>query len=248
MSGCKPVGTPLDTKTRLMPYDGAASLGEIREYQRVVGSLMYAMVATRPDIGFAVGALSRYLANPGPEHWTAAKRVLRYLAGTANKALTFGGGSLELVGYTDADFAPPPTRQSTSGYLFILNGGAVGWASKRQKSVATSTTEAEYMALALGTKEAIWLRRLLGELGVVTRGPTPILVDNQSCIRLAKNPENHQLTKHIDTQFHFIRQEVEKRTVEVEFCPTKSMAADFLTKAVNMEQHKMCTQASGLPA
>lgn len=248
MSECKSVGTPLDTKTRLLPYDGVATPGEVREYQRVVGSLMYAMVATRPDLGYAVGALSRHLANPGPEHWTAAKRVLRYLAGTPTMSLSFGDGTLDLVGYTDADFAPPPTRQSTSGYLFILNGGAISWASKRQKSVATSTTEAEYMALSLGVKEAIWLRRLLGELGFPRDGPVPILVDNQSCIKLAKNPENHQLTKHIDTQYHFIRQEVEKEVVSVEFCSTKRMAADFLTKSVNMDQHNMCSQAAGLCA
>ena len=247
MTECKPTTTPMDTKTRLLPHDGVASAEEVKEYQRVVGSLMYAMVATRPDLGYAVGALCRYMSNPSPSHWCAAKRVLRYLAGTIHHALTYGRGNMELVGYTDADFAAPPTRHSTSGYLFILNGGAVSWASKRQKSVATSTTEAEYMALALGTKEAIWLRRLLGELGMVSYSPTLLLVDNQSCIKLAKNPENHQLTKHIDTQYHFIREEVERQIVRVEFCPTKAMAADFLTKPVARDQHMACSRMSGLP-
>jgi hypothetical protein len=248
MEDCKPVGTPLDVKTRLGPFDGEATAQERRDYQRVVGSLMYIMVGTRPDIAYAVGALSRYLSNPGPEHWTAAKRVLRYLGGTMEKGMKFGGGDSTLVGFTDADFAPPPTRHSTSGYVFLLNGGAVSWASKRQKSVATSTTEAEYMALALGIKEAIWLRRLLGEIGMPQGGATPVFVDNQSCIKLAKNPENHQLTKHIDTQYHFTRQEVERGTIHLEFCPTKGMVADFLTKPVNKEQHVRCAEASGVSA
>jgi hypothetical protein len=246
MTECKPISTPMEVKTKLQKHEGQAGLEEVREYQRLVGSLMYLMVGTRPDIAFTVGALSRHLSNPGPEHWVVAKRVLRYLKGTANLCLTYSGGLEELVGYTDADWASDLDRYSTSGYLFILGGGAVSWASKRQKSIALSSTEAEYMALALGAKEAVWLRQLLEELQFPPTGPTLINVDNQSCIKLTKNPELHQQTKHIDIRYHFTRQHVEEGTIKVEFCPTKQMAADFLTKSVCQAVHQNCASVAGL--
>jgi hypothetical protein len=249
MADAKPVSTPMEVKTKLLKWEKEVAPADRHEYQRLVGSLMYLMLGTRPDIAFAVGALSRHMANPGPQHWTAAKRVLRYLVGTVNLGLKFKGGLQELVGFTDADWASDPVdRYSTSGYVFILGGAAVSWTSKRQKSIATSSTEAEYMALALGTKEAIWLRRLLHELLHPAAGPTLINVDNQSCIKLAKNPELHQLTKHIDIQYHFTRKEVEAGTIKLEYCPTKKMAADFLTKSVPLEQQKTCAGVCGVSA
>jgi hypothetical protein len=168
------VGDPLDTS--------------VQPYRELVGSLMHLSVTVRPDISFAVGALSRYLASPTMVHWQAAKGVLRYLAGTADYGITYGPGSLELVGYCDADYAGDiDTRRSTSGYVFVLNGGAISWQSKRQQTVAASTTEAEYMAAAAAVKEGLWLRKLLLDLGF-DMGAVSIMADNQSAIKLLRNP------------------------------------------------------------
>ena len=130
---------------------------------------MYMSVCTRPDISFVTGSLARYMANPTTVHWQAAKGVLRYLAGTADYGITFGGsGNMEMIGYCDdADYAGDiDTRRSTTGFVFTLNGGAISWQSKRQPTVAASTTEAEYMAAAAAVKEGLWLRKLLSDLNI----------------------------------------------------------------------------------
>ena len=128
-------------------------------YQSAVGSLMYAMLGTRPDISFAVGAVSQYSSNPGELHWRAVKRIFRYLKGTVGHSLEYKRSDKIVHGYSDADWAGNiDNRRSTTGYAFLMNGGAVSWASKQQPTVALSTTEAEYMALAQATKEAVWIR------------------------------------------------------------------------------------------
>ena len=148
-------------------------------YQSAVGSLMYAMVATRPDIAFAVGNVSQFMANPGKAHWGAVKHIFRYLRGTTNDGLEFsgsnGGQLSKLVGYSDADWAGNlDDRRSTTGYTFILGGASISWSSKRQPTVALSTTEAEYMASTQTTKEAVWLCKFLGDLGYKQSSPTAI--------------------------------------------------------------------------
>ena len=137
-------------------------------------------------------------------------------------------------------------RKSISGHCFTFGAGVVSWSSKKQSSVALSSTEAEYMALAHATKEAIWVKQLLSELWAHGSGPYVINVDNQSCIALAKNPEFHARSKHIDIQYHFIREKVEEGLVELVFCPTKLMVADVLTKPVSREKHMWCTEAMGI--
>ena len=133
-----------------------------KEYQAIIGCLTYATVATRPDLSAAVGALSEFMSNPGPEHWIGVKRILRYIKGTIDYGLKFkasNANNVELQGYSDADWAGDVTsRKSTSGYIFQLGGGAISWRSKRQNIVALSSTEAEYVALTLASQEAIWLR------------------------------------------------------------------------------------------
>jgi hypothetical protein len=170
-------GEPLDLK--------------VYPYRQLVGSLMHLSVTVRPDITFAVGALARSMAEPTMVHWQAAKGVLRYLSGTASLGITFGGSSglgLHLQGYCDADYAgDTDTRKSTTGYVFTLNSGAVSWQSKRQPTVAASTTEAEYMAAAAAIKEALWLRKVLNDLQLGP-GTISIFADNQSAIKLLRNP------------------------------------------------------------
>ncbi|MCO5584158.1 hypothetical protein L7F22_038081 [Adiantum nelumboides] len=182
-------------------------------YASACGSLMYAMVATRPDIAHAVGVVSRFMANPGRLHWNAMKSIMRYLKGTKNKCLCYGKGPLELKGFCDSDMAGDvDTRKSTSGYVFTLVGGAISWCSRLQKIVALSTTEAEYISATKASKEAIWLARLCSEFGLPDK-ESMLGCDSQSAICLAENAMFHARTKHIDVRYHFIREVLEDNLI-----------------------------------
>ena len=236
MEESKPQATPAETGLKLTKRADGEALTDVKQYMSAVGSLMYAMIGTRPDIAWIVSQLSQHLSNPTQQHWNAVKRVMRYLKGTAALGLCFRGSSsqISLVGYSDADWAGDlDSRRSTTGYVFQLSGAAVSWSSKRQKTVALSSTEAEYMALAAATQEALWLRVLLKEMGFEQTDATVIKEDNQSCIALAKNPNKHQRTKHIDIRYHFVREQVvERSSVKIEYCSTDLMVADIATKAL----------------
>ena len=232
MSTCAPVSTPADPHIRLqksLPEDQEDSINQQR-YQSAVGSLMYAMIGTRPDIAYAVSAVSQYSTNPGAAHSTAVRRIFRYLAGTQTLGLRSGAG--DCAGYTDADWGTGEDRKSIGGYAFLINGAAVAWMSKKQASVALSSTEAEYMALTQGVKESHWLGELLHDIGALQHQQAirQIQCDNQGAIALTKNPEYHARTKHIDIQFHFIPQHVESETIKLVYCPTYEMTADIFTK------------------
>ena len=201
-------------------------------YREAIGSLMYASVATRPDITYAVSALSRFLDNPGSIHWEAAKRVLRYLSGTRDFTLTYGEERHDLTGYTDADGASHEHRHAISGYAFLIDGGAISWQSRKQEIVTLSTAEAEYVATTHAAKEAIWLRRLIFELFTIPPSPTTLYCDNQAAIKLAIEDNYHARTKHIDIRFHFIRQTITDSTLTLIYCPTDDMTADILTKSL----------------
>ena len=163
------------------------------------------MLCTRPDLAYAISQISQFNNSPNQTHYAVAKRVLRYLKGTVNVGITFSGSlGLELELYYDADWADGEDRKSISAYIVILAGGAVSWRSKKQSTVASSSTEAEYMALLEATKESIWVQRLLSELGQTVENANIIFEDNQGAIALANNPEHHARTKHIDIQYHFV--------------------------------------------
>jgi hypothetical protein len=233
------VKTPMATGQRLEPFDGIATEASKYEFAAQLGSIMYAMVITRPDIAFAVSSLAQHTTNPGPEHWNALKRIFFYLRSTIEYCITFGGESNDkLAGYTDASFAEDSaTRRSTGAYIFILNGGPISWISKRQQTVALSTTEAEYMAMCQAIREAIWIRQLLTELGLHQES-VEIHADNKSAIALGKNPEFHKRTKHIDVQYHYVREQVQSGRVATPYLPSNQMIADGLTKAVSPELHR----------
>jgi hypothetical protein len=218
-------------------------------YRQLVGSLMHLSVTVRPDISYAVGVLARHMAQPTAADWQAAKGVLRYLVGTANLGITYGagdGGALELQGYSDADYASDTSsRKSTTGYVFILNAGAVSWQSKRQPTVAVSTTEAEYMAAAASIKEALWLRKLLNDLQLGS-GAVNILADNQSAIKLLRNPIMTGRAKHIDVLHHFARERVLRKEVLITYINTNEMLADVLTKVVSVAKHQFCCKGFGM--
>lgn len=253
MQDAKPVSTPLGSQFRLSRKESPTSDLERAEmsktpYASAVGSLMYAMVCTRPDIAHAVGVVSRYMSSPGKQHWEAVKWVFRYLRGTCDRSLCFEGKHTDLNGYVDADLAGDlDGRKSTTGYVFTLGGTAISWGSKLQKVVALSTTEAEYIAVTEASKEMVWLQNFLGELG---KGQTNSILysDSQSAIFLAKNPAFHSRTKHIELKYHYIRYLLEKKTLQLVKIPGSENPADMLTKVVTLEKLKLCMASTGLGA
>ena len=175
------------------------------------------------------------MEHPTQEHYIGVKRVLRYLKGTENYGLFYKKGDLkgELIGYSDSDFAGDSNdRKSTSGHIFFLGGMAVSWSSQKQSIVALSSCEAEYIAATSATCQAVWLSRLLGELMSNEAMKAKLLVDNQSAITLSKNPVHHSRTKHIDTRYHFVRQCVEDKKIEIDFVRSEDQLADIFTKAL----------------
>ena len=228
----KSVSTPADCNVKLQKEDSVSRPVDTISYQSIVGSLLYAAITTRPDIAQAVGVVSKFCANPTQSHLTAAKRILRYLKGTVNLGLSYKRcADGNLIGYSDADWAGDvDERHSTSGNVFLLAKGAVSWLSKKQATVALSTAEAEYVALSAATQEAIWLRRLLADVGEPLEDPIVINEDNQGAIAIAKNPVGHARTKHIDMRYHFVREGVQNGAIILKYVASGDMIADILTK------------------
>jgi hypothetical protein len=251
MQDCKPISTPLPINYKLSSSMNPSNEAERMEMSRVpyasaVGSLMYAMICTRPDIAQAVGAVSRFMADPGKEHWDVVKRILRYIKGTLDVSLCFRGLQFIVKGYVDSDFAGDlDKRRSTTGYVFTLAGGAVIWLSKLQSVVAISTTEAEYMAATQACKEAIWIQRLMEELGH-SQQQIVVYCDSQSALHIARNPVFHSRTKHIDVQYHFVREVVEKGSVDMQKIHTKDNLADVMTKSINADKFTWCRSSYGM--
>eukprot|EP00253_Pinus_taeda_P024560 PITA_24560 len=199
------------------------------------GNLMYVMVSTRPDISHAVGVVIRFMEYPSEEHWKAVKWVLRYLRGTSDHCIIFNGSEGSVCGYVDADYVGHlDKRKSTTGYVFTIVGGGISWTSKLQEIVALSTTEAEYIAAEDASKEAIWLKGLLDEIGR-TQEKVNVLCDSQSAIHLAKNLAYHSKTKHIDVRYHFLRHVIDGRKVSLEKINTWENCADIFTKPITVE-------------
>ncbi|KAH9657437.1 hypothetical protein KPL70_023077 [Citrus sinensis] len=217
-------------------------------YASAVGCLMYAIVLTRPDLSYVVSVVSRYMANPGEEHWRAVKWILRYLNGTGTYGLMYGGqrqDDSQIVGYVDSDYAGDlDRRRSLTGYLFTFNNCTVNWKAQLQSVVACST-EAKYTATTEVVKEAIWLKGILKELGVDQRS-IMINCDSQSAICLSKNQTHYERTKHIDIKLHFIRLEVLKATVKLQKIHTDKNVADILTKLVTTAKFKLCLELAGI--
>ena len=249
----KPLSTPMDHQVRLSSEQVPASAAEctmMRDvpYREAVGALNWAALATRPDIAFAVSAVARFAANPGPAHWEAVKRIFRYLKGTRDLWLTYGEASSPLEGYADADGSMSEDRRAISGYAFLIDGGAVSWSSKRQEIVSLSTTESEYVAATHGGKEALWLRSLISEVFSNITSPTTLFSDNQAAIALTRDNQYHPRTKHIDVRYHWIRWVVEKGSIRLIYCPTDDMVADVLTKALPSAKVKHFAASLGLRA
>jgi hypothetical protein len=219
-------------------------------YQQAIGSLLFAANCTRPDISQAVNHLSKFNNNPGIQHWNAVKRIFRYLQGTKTAKLSFNkDGNTDLLAYSDSDWgSDSDERKSVTGYVLLLQGGAISWNSRRQQTIALSTTEAEYMALSSTTQEVLWLRELNMELNQDNniQEATTIFCDNRSAVHLATTSSYHPRSKHIDIRHHFIREKYDLGFVKFINIGTDDMVADNLTKAVTKPKHFFCCEKMGI--
>ena len=231
MTNCKPARTPLPEGYNPVANTEAPNAERRSRFQMVIGSLLYLMLGSRPDIAFAVTKLAQQSANPSKDHLNKALYICRYLQGTRNYKLEYDGKSgLGLVAYVDSDWGSDPnTRRSQTGFMLKLAGGVFSWTSRAQKTVAHSSTDAEYMALSDCSRQVVWVRSLLKELGYKLTA-TEIASDNQGAIFNASNPVTEKRSKHIDIRYHYIRELVERGVVHVLYIQGVDNPADVLTK------------------
>ncbi|GAA5972784.1 hypothetical protein JCM11641_003938 [Rhodosporidiobolus odoratus] len=244
---CAPLPTPATEDERLnVPY------------RELLGALVWLSACTRPDLAYAVSVASRFSTCPAERHWGMSKRICRYIAGTINHGLLYTPSSSDdlfspshLSGWSDSDHAADKeTRRSISGFVFCIGDfftfTAICWNARRQRSVAISSTEAEYMALSEAAREAMWLRQLLVEIGFPPSSPALIRGDNSGALLLANHPTSHGRTKHIATHYHFTREQVAEGTVALKWVPTGEMAADLMTKGLAPAKHILFSKMCGL--
>ena len=238
MSECKGSSTPMEPGSQLNASISPINPQESERlrmipYQNAVGALLYLVQATRPDLAYSVSTVSRFNQNYDDSHWAAVKRIMRYLQTTKNYRLRYNKmAHTKLVAYCDASWAADyQDGRSTTGYIFLLQGGPISWNSRKQSTVALSSTQAEYMALSSATQEALWLRGLTIELTIL--GPSPVIIhsDNKGVIDLAKNAHFSSRTRHISIKHYFIKQSIDDKLIEVRFVTSFEMLADTLTKA-----------------
>jgi hypothetical protein len=232
MLGCKPADSPFEANHKLL--GGVGTEVDKERYQRLVGRLIY-LAHTRPDIAYAVGMVSQYMHDPREPHMDAVYRILRYLKATPGKGVLYEPhGHLDVQGYSDCDWAGSlDDRRSTSGYCTFVGGNLVTWRSKKQAVVARSSAEAEYRAMALGVSELMWTRSVLAELGFPPTGPMKLLCDNKAAICIAHDPVQHDRTKHIEIDRHFIKEKISSGLRCTPYVKTGDQLADVLTKGLS---------------
>ena len=238
MTDCTPRSLPCDPSVYALLEKDSEPLENPRQYQELIGSLIYLMTGTRPDIAFVTTLLSRFMQKPTKMHMTIALGVLRYLKYTPHYELRYvkTGANLQLFGYSDSDHASDTSnRKSISGYCFKLNKNSalISWRSSKQSLVAGSSCESEYIALYEATNEALFLRQLFSELTNKPPQTVKIYVDNQGAISLSKHPTFHRRTKHIDIKFHSVRSYQDNKSIYVTYIPSKDNTADMFTKPLS---------------
>ncbi|XP_031264166.1 uncharacterized protein LOC116122465 [Pistacia vera] len=231
----KSVATPLEVNHKLSQE--GAHIDDLQLYREIVGSLVY-LTITCPDLAYSLGIVSQFMQSPREPHLDAVKRILKYLKGTIDEGVFYNQGiPIKLSGYCYADWAGDlSTRRSISGFCFNLGSGSVSWASKKQPTVALSSTEAEYRAAMLATCESIWLTHLIKDLGEKVDYKVPIKSDSISSIMLASNPTFHARTKHIEVHYHFICEKIISKEIDLLYISTKDEVADIFTKALCSDQ------------
>ena len=218
-------------------------------YASAVGSIMYAMTCTRPDVAYSLGVVSRYQSDPGEAHWKVVKTILKYLRNTRDQWLIYGEPDLKLVMFTDSNFqSERDDIKSVSGYIFILNDGAICWKSSKQNTIADSVCEAEYVASADAAMKAVWLWKFLRELGVAPSldGPVLLYCDSTGAIAQAKEPKSHHRTKHILRCYHLVREIVERGDVDLQKIDGKENLADPFVKALGVKEFDDCRWKMGI--
>ncbi|KAJ9535490.1 hypothetical protein OSB04_un001383 [Centaurea solstitialis] len=233
-----PVSSQDQDKMKLIPYASA------------IGSIMYAMLCTRPDVAYSVSVASRYQQNPGEAHWMAVKNILKYLRRTKEMFLVFGGSEDEIsvTGFTDTSFQTDRDDfRSQSGYVFTLNGGAISWKSSKQNTITDSTTEVEYIAASDASKEAVWLRNFITDLRVVTSisKPVDIYCDNSGVVAQAKETREHHKSRHVLRKYHLIQEIIGRGDVRICKIPTDENVADPLTKPIARVKHEVHASFGG---
>lgn len=230
MSNAKPVPTSMVTHPPLSMHNGTP-LANPTEYRALVGSLQY-LCLTRLDISFAVNKLSQYMHKPTEDHWTALKRLLRYIAGTTSQGLLLRRNSpVNLHAFTDSDWARDTDNYiSTTGYIVYLGRNPISWSSRKQRTIARSSTEAEYRAIAATTAEVLWVQNLLRELGHTPTTKPALYCDNMGATYVAANPKFHSKMKHLGLDYHFVRENVQNQNLRVSYISGNDQLADALTK------------------
>jgi hypothetical protein len=231
MLASKPAKSPSCPNTRLSFHEGDP-LPNPHGYRSLVGALHY-LTFTRPDISFSVHQVCQYMSALTIVHLTAAKRILRYLQGTLNHCIAFTPSPLHLSAYTNANWSgDPDDKCSTSGYLVYIGSNPITWSAKKQPTVSRSSTKSKYRAIAIASTELCWIRTLLKDLGIFL-SHTPILwCDNVSALAIASNPVFHARTKHIEVDFHFVRERVLHKDLKVKFVSTVDQLANIFTKCL----------------
>jgi len=234
MTKCKPISTPMSAEEKISQYDGD-SLGpaDCTKYRSVVGALQY-ITLTRPDLAFAVNRVCQYLHSPTTVHWTTVKRIIRYLKFSENTGLLVRKKSPLIVSaFSDADWAGcRDDRRSTGGFAVLLGSNVTSWSARKQPTVSRSSSEAEYKSMANATAEMIWVEQLLEELGVHLKTKPRLWCDNLGATYLSANPVFHARAKHIEIDFHFVRERIARKQLEVRFVSTEDQVADGFMKAL----------------
>jgi len=232
MQSCKPIDTPMAASEKLSLHEGTPlSMGDATRYRSVVGALQY-LTLTRPDISFAVNKVCQYLHSPTSTHWTAVKRILRYIRSSMSLGLRITKSSSRLVsGFTDADWAGcVDDRRSTGGFAIFFGSNLVSWSARKQATVSRSSTESEYKSMANATAEIMWIQSLLKELGVRSSPTARLWCDNLGATYLSANPVFHARTKHIEIDYHFVRERVAQKLLDIKLIGTNDQVADGFTK------------------
>lgn len=246
MHNARSVPTPLPMGYTPSPNSQPVDEQLRTHYQQVIGSLLYLMLGTRPDIAFAVTKMSQFASNPSEEHYQKALYICRYLVGTADYSLIYGTIDSGLIAFADADWGSDPhTRRSNTGYLVLIGGAAVSWNSRAQKTRALSSTEAEYMSLSDACRQLVWMHSLLSEMRIHIRS-IPLCGDNQGAIFIASNAVQEKRTKHIDIRYHYIREVVESGKVKLYFVQTEENLADMFTKNLSRDKFLYCRSTLGI--
>jgi hypothetical protein len=255
MSDCNPKSTPLPVGVELISAQSPSTPADYafmadKPYREAVGSIQHAANTTRPDIAYSTNRLATFLQNPGPAHWKAVQHLLAYLSRTLDYKITYRRGvetGIRPLGWVDADYAADlDTRRSTSGEVFMMSGGPVSWSSKKQATVALSTTEAEYVAITRSSKQAMWIYSFLEELRMPQDRPAVLYGDNLGAAALARDAKGHARVKHIDIREHYIRERVAAGDIEIQHVASADNLADIFTKILPREAHLSIVRALGL--